>query len=177
MRAARQQTASRRTLELPPVSGARNRNSAASSSASARKNRLGCVARNFEASPNNCGPRGLSLRARSGGGFCRDRIAIVRRLPSEPAEYADGAGDARHVCEGVATHPPIPRSKLTNKHRAHREHRAHEGENVDVEARRPVSCAEKKCRDWMTELAARADRPSRGAISTLSPRCNSTRFK
>jgi hypothetical protein len=26
----------------------------------------------------------------------------------------------------------------------------------------------------MTELAARADRPSRGAISTLSPRCTST---
>src|SRR5229473_8542972 len=139
MRAARQQTASCRTPELPPVSGARNRNPAASSSASARKNRLGCFSGDFEAPRNNCGPRGLSLRAWSGGGFCRDRIAIVRRLPSEPAEYADGAADARHVCEGVATHPAIPRSKLRTKHGAHREHRARGEEDVEAEARRALS--------------------------------------
>src|SRR5216683_3722123 len=133
MRAARQQAASRRTPELPPVSGARNRNPAASSSARPRKNRLGCVARNFEASPNNCGPRGLSLRARSGGGFCRGRIAIVRRLPSEPAKYADGAADAGDVRGGAATYPAVPRSKLKTKHRAHREHRGHGEENVEAE--------------------------------------------
>src|SRR5712671_2487982 len=111
MRSTGQQAAPVGDPELSRVFGTRDRHLAAQGGARPRKNRMGCVPGNSEASRRDSGPHRISLRARCRGGACAIGDAFVRRLPSEPTEYADRAVDPGNVCNRAAPHPKLPQTK------------------------------------------------------------------
>src|SRR5712675_2725394 len=145
MRSTGQQAAPLGNAELSRVFGTRDRHFAAQGGARPRKNRMGCVPRNSEASRRDSGPHRISLRARCRGGACAIGDAFVRRLPSQPAEYADGAVDSGNVCDRAATHSKLPQTKRKGKRR-----RDGKEEYADAATPNTLSFSPgKKCLDWM----------------------------
>src|SRR6266851_10149262 len=165
LRSAGKQAAAIGNPKLPRILGTRDRDFAAQGSACPGEDRVGRLSGNTETSWSDSGAGGVSIHARCGSGSSGSRDAAVWRLSSEPAEYADGTADSGDVREGAGARTAISRARAKTQHKAHGEHRAHREEEEDVNAgtRPALSCAEKKCLDWMAALAARADRHSRGA--------------
>src|SRR5882762_6417159 len=106
---------------------------------------MGCVPGNSEASQRDSGPHRISFRTRCRGGTCAIGDAFVRRLPSKPAEYADGAIDPSDVCNGTATRSKLPQKKRNGKRRSDGKE-----EHAGAATRRTLSFSRgKKCLDWM----------------------------
>src|SRR4029077_4855431 len=68
----------------------------------AGKNRVGRVPGNFEARRKDCVAQRIQICAWRRSGIRPRLSAVVWRVPSEPAQYADGAGDGGDVRPGVA---------------------------------------------------------------------------
>src|SRR5947209_8144918 len=95
---------------------------------------MGCVPGNSEASRRDSGAHGIPLRARCGSGASASTDVLVRRLPSESAEYADRAVDPGDVCHGAASHPKLPQKRLKGKRRS-----CGKEEHADAATRRTLS--------------------------------------